>query len=124
VVGKELTMARRAARTTHRRALLLGALAATLLIAGCATAQGWRWDRWPPYGLREQPPGTCDAARATQALVGQQPSEALLRQARSDSGAQVVRVLRHDQVVTREFQAGRLNLRLNESGAIAEVTCG
>jgi hypothetical protein len=65
----------------------------------------------------------CDASRVTWA-IGQEPTDELLQRARTAAGADVARFLRHDQPVTREFLAGRLNLTLNERGVVGAVSCG
>lgn len=65
----------------------------------------------------------CDAVQA-QWLVGKVPTEAEVEQARSDSGAEVVRVLEPGQVVTMEFNASRLNIDVDEAGAVVSVRCG
>lgn len=67
--------------------------------------------------------GACDAVQA-QWLVGKTPSEADMEQARSDSGAEVVRSLKPGQVVTMEFNASRLNIDLDDAGAVVSVRCG
>jgi hypothetical protein len=67
--------------------------------------------------------GRCDASRVTWA-IGQEPTDELLQRARTAAGAEVARFLRHDQPVTREFLAGRLNLTLNERGVVGAVSCG
>lgn len=65
----------------------------------------------------------CDASKV-QDVIGQPPTSALQERARAAAGAQVVRVLKHDQVVTMEFREGRLNLTLDPAGRIASATCG
>ena len=64
----------------------------------------------------------CDADKATEA-VGQLPSPETQERARSDAGAEIVRVLRHNQPITKEFRMGRLNLVLDAEGRIASVNC-
>lgn len=64
----------------------------------------------------------CDAGMATDA-VGQLPSPEAQERARTDAGAEIVRVLRHDQPITKEFRTGRLNLVLDAEGRIASVNC-
>ena len=57
-----------------------------------------------------------DAALATRC---REALEAELHKA----GAKVVRTLRHDQAITKEYRVGRLNLVLDASGRIASVNC-
>jgi len=64
----------------------------------------------------------CDASKVLE-VIGQLPTPELQERARTAAGARVVRVLRHDQVVTMEFRAGRLNLALDASGRIASANC-
>ena len=64
----------------------------------------------------------CDAGKAS-AVVGQLPTPETEEQARASAGAEVVRVLRHDQPITKEFRIGRLNLVLDAEGRIARVNC-
>jgi hypothetical protein len=65
----------------------------------------------------------CDPVQA-QWLVGKTPTEAEIEQARTDAGAQSVRSLKPDQVVTMEFNATRLNLDVDGAGAVVSVRCG
>ncbi len=65
----------------------------------------------------------CDAVQA-QWLVGKTPTEAEVEQARTDAGAQSVRSLKPDQVVTMEFNATRLNLDVDDAGTVVGVRCG
>ena len=67
--------------------------------------------------------GNCNAA-AVRDLVGKQASPALLDQARRDSGAEVARLLRPDDVVTLEYNARRLTLSTDEKGVIRHLGCG
>jgi hypothetical protein len=64
----------------------------------------------------------CDAGKAADA-VGQLPTPETQERARTDAGAEIVRVLRHDQPITKEFRMGRLNLVLDAEGKIASVNC-
>ena len=64
----------------------------------------------------------CDAGKAMEA-VGQLPSPETQERARTDAGAEIVRVLRHNQPITKEFRMGRLNLVLDAEGKIASVNC-
>ena len=64
----------------------------------------------------------CDASKAKGA-VGQLPSPEAQERARTDAGAEIVRVLRHNQPITKEFRMGRLNLVLDAEGKIASVNC-
>lgn len=64
----------------------------------------------------------CEASKASVA-IGQSPAPEVVEQARMQAGAEMVRVLRHDQPITKEYRYGRLNLVLDASGRIASVNC-
>ena len=83
-----------------------------------------RSDRVPATGPTGAPlGGTCDAAPA-QSFVGQNNTAKVVEAARVRSGALMVRVLRPGQMVTKEFDAQRLNLEVNAAGRIIAVRCG
>ena len=65
----------------------------------------------------------CDAAPARWA-IGRTADADVLERVRADSHAQVVRVLKPGQVVTMEFSAERVNVKVNERDAIIGITCG
>lgn len=67
-------------------------------------------------------PSHCDASK-TSAAIGQLPTPETQEWARTTAGAEVVRVLRHDQRITKEFRVGRLNLVLDAAGRIASANC-
>ena len=64
----------------------------------------------------------CDAGKIADA-VGQLPTPETQERARTAAGAEIVRVLRHNQPITKEFRVGRLNLVLDAEGKIASVNC-
>ena len=64
----------------------------------------------------------CDAGQAADA-IGQLPTPETQERARTSAGAEVVRVLRHNQPITKEFRVGRLNLLLDAEGRIASINC-
>ena len=47
-----------------------------------------------------------------------------MESARARSGAQMARILRPGQMVTKEFNAQRLNLEVDGSGRIVAARCG
>ena len=67
-------------------------------------------------------PAHCDAGKASDA-VGRLPTPETQARARTSAGAEVVRVLRHNQPITKEFRVGRLNLVLDAEGRIASINC-
>jgi len=67
--------------------------------------------------------GRCNAAPA-QGAVGQVASAALAETARQQAGARTVRVIGHNDVVTKEYDTGRLNLQLDARAQVVRVYCG
>ena len=65
----------------------------------------------------------CDAS-AVQSLIGQEATEDVVEQARTDAGAETARTLRPDQAVTMEFREGRLNVDVDENGTVTSLRCG
>jgi hypothetical protein len=65
----------------------------------------------------------CDAAPARGA-IGRQATADVLERIRIESHAQVVRVLRPGQMVTMEFSAGRVDVRVDAGNVILGVSCG
>lgn len=63
----------------------------------------------------------CDAGPASEA-AGQLPTPETQERARARARAEV-RVLRHNQPITKEFRMGRLNLVLDAEGRIASINC-
>lgn len=68
-------------------------------------------------------PGTCDG-QAVQNLVGQQYSESLDSDIQSGAGANQIRVLKPGQVMTMEYNPGRVNVIIEDNGAISAIRCG
>lgn len=66
---------------------------------------------------------SCDSSKA-QWAVGKIADEALLARAKNDAGANLARILRPDMAVTMEYRAERLNLRVDETGKVLDVSCG
>ncbi|HEY5971953.1 MAG TPA: I78 family peptidase inhibitor [Pseudoxanthomonas sp.] len=101
------------------KSMTVPVLVATLGVSACAQA---------PTSGATQPAATidtkahCEANKAT-AAIGQSPSPEVAEQARLRAGAEIVRTLRHDQIITKEYRVGRLNLVLDANGRIASVNC-
>jgi hypothetical protein len=93
----------------------LVAAGAAWLLAGCA---GLGAPASPAA-----PKATCNSA-AAQFTVGQGFSPELERQARSRSGASIVRWLSPGQVVTKEFNEARLSLTLDGNAKVVRAACG
>ena len=91
----------------------------------------------PPADAEATPPGMetpatdtppslaaeCNAD-AVQALVGQEATEAVLEQAKTDSGARTVRALKPGEPATMDFRPDRLDIALDENGVIQSMRCG
>ena len=85
-----------------------------LLLAACAT---------PATHAPPAVAGQCNAD-AAQAHVGHAASAEMVEAARKDAGADRVRTLKPNQVVTMEYLASRLNLYLGADGKIERIGCG
>jgi hypothetical protein len=122
-------------RGLRRPAAMIGALSLALALAACngpapeeqeqaldqaaqaAQAAASTAEATPP------PPASCDASQV-QGLVGQTYSDAVQAQAKEDSGASDVRVLKPNQPVTMEFIGERLNIEIDDKNVISGVRCG
>ena len=68
-------------------------------------------------------PGQCNEA-AAQFAVGKLAGSKLAEEARVRAGAQRVRVVRPGQMVTMEYDAGRLTLDLDANDRVVRARCG
>lgn len=73
----------------------------------------------------ETPPATlgCDPA-PVQSLLGQVATAELQSRARSDAGADSLRVLAPGQAASTDYRAGRLNLQLDADRRLTRAYCG
>ena len=69
----------------------------------------------------QRDPCTADAANA---YLGQAASAEVVEQARRAARADIARVLHPGEVVTMEYRSGRLNIEVDERGAIVRLRCG
>lgn len=101
------------------------ARAGKILVPLLATALGACAPMPAPETGGNLPPESaqCDAAAASSA-VGQTATVEVVEKARTDAGARTARVLKPGQVVTMEYLAGRLNVRVDDANVVAELTCG
>ena len=67
--------------------------------------------------------GACDASRA-QGAVGQSVTPQEAQALRQQAGARTVRVIGHDQIISKEFNATRLSLQLDVRGRVVRAFCG
>ena len=65
----------------------------------------------------------CDAVPARWA-IGQVADADVLQRIQADSHAEVVRVLKPGQVVTMEYSAGRVDVRVDAGNVVLGVSCG
>ena len=94
------------------------AAALTLSLSACATTPNANTGGpLPPSAMQ------CDASGASWA-IGQSPGGDVVERVRVDTHSRIARVLRPGQMVTMEFSAERVNIRVNEREAIIGVTCG
>ena len=94
--------------------LSLVLLPASLLLVACAT---------PATEEATPVAGECNAD-AAQRHVGHAATAEMIEAARKDAGAERVRTLKPNQMVTMEYLAGRLNLYLDASGTSERIGCG
>ena len=94
---------------------LIGAI--LMVSAGCAAA--------PPAedGATPKGGGSCNAAPA-QKLLGQSRSRAAGAEARRLSGAAALRWIPEGTVVTMEYREDRINIYLDGTNRIKEISCG
>lgn len=78
----------------------------------------------PPAASAPAPVATPCNAQPAQNAVGQNSTASVMESARVRSGAQMARILRPGQMITKEFDAQRLNLEVDGSGRIVAVRCG
>ncbi len=100
--------------TPARSALTLAAWGALLVLPACA--------QWPGASA-PMASGSCNAG-AAQSALGQRALASVAERARVAAGAQSVRFIRHDEMVTKEFDTSRLNLQLDEQGTVSKIYCG
>ena len=95
--------------------LILPLTILALSIAACSTV--------PPPGAVEQVTGTCNAEAARWA-IGRAATPDVVEDARLASQSHDVRVIEPGQAVTMDYRHDRLNIDVNERGAITGVRCG
>ncbi|MGS1077334.1 I78 family peptidase inhibitor [Pseudoxanthomonas beigongshangi] len=68
-------------------------------------------------------PGSCDDTQA-QWIIGKTATPADTEQAGKDAKATAVRTLKPGEAATMEFNPNRLNIDLDDKGAVTAVRCG
>ena len=97
--------------TLLRTTLPIAAL--SLALAACATPI-------PPTNIS---PASCNAEAARWA-IGRAPDAATVERARAETGSRSVRVLTPGMAATMDFVQDRLNIDVNDRGAITGLRCG
>ena len=77
----------------------------------------------PPSVTPAVPEQACQV-EPVQHVVGSKYTPELGEKVRELSGSAVVRVLHPGEVVTMEFRFDRVNITVDDAGAITQVTCG
>lgn len=96
-----------------RTSLALTAIA--LSLAGCAST--------PPAAGAQPPTGGCNAEGARWA-IGQGVNDDVVNRILRDTGSRDARVLRPGQPATMDFRPDRVNVDVNDRGAITGLRCG
>lgn len=96
------------------RSLLLAAVAASL--AACASTP-------PAAGAPQPPSGVCNAEGARWA-IGSAVNDDVVNRILRDTGSRDARVLRPGQPATMDFREDRVNVDVNDRGAITGLRCG
>ena len=100
-----------------KNAVLKGLLPALVVLAGCANPGPATGPTGAPLG------GTCNAQPA-QSAIGKNSTAKVVEAARVSAGALMARIIRPGQMMTKEFDAERLNLEVDAAGRIIAVRCG
>ncbi|MEJ7929713.1 I78 family peptidase inhibitor [Ramlibacter sp. AN1015] len=103
----------RGARIT---ALLAACAALLLVLQACAQ----KASSTEPHGSTGN---ACDASAARFA-IGMAPERELLDRMQRVTGASTVRTTGFNEMVTKEYRVGRLNVQLGTDGRIQQLTCG
>lgn len=111
----------------NSRYLLLSVVAATALLFGCAAPAPAPIPSPAPAPVAAAPAPAPQAqchADGAKFAVGEPASAQLETAARVRAGAESVRILKPNQVVTLEFNGGRLNLVVDARNRVTAVRCG
>ena len=100
---------------THR-ILCIAAIVAAASLAGCASAP-------PVAGGPGVPSGKCNAEGARWA-IGSAVNDDVVNRILQGTGSRDARVLRPGQPATMDFREDRVNIDVNDRGAITGLRCG
>ncbi len=107
----------------HGRSAWLLACSAAMMLPACSATPAVPKETLAAAPQPAEAAAGCNA-RSVQDLVGQYASALIAEGARQRAGAVRVRMIGHDEMVTREYDPGRLNLQLDPQGRVARVYCG
>lgn len=106
-------------------AFAIATCAAALGLTACSSYGPATATATAPASPPAPPPAASQCnAQPAQFAVGQSSTSSVMESARVRSGAQMARILRPGQIITKEFDAQRLNLEVDASGRILAVRCG
>lgn len=108
---------------TRSQLVALGAVLFGLGLSACAAPPSQDRPAPAPGERTESPRGECDAARVAWTF-GRVADDALVERARTEAGALTVRVLRPGMMITKEFSATRLNIRVDNARKVIATSCG
>lgn len=100
--------------STPRLSLIL--TVAALSLAGCASTS-------PSAGGPQPPSGVCNAEGARWA-IGSGVNDDVVNRILHDTGSRDARVLRPGQAATMDYRQDRVNVDVNDRGAITGLRCG
>jgi len=100
------------------KALLLPSLA-TLALAGCVTSRPAAAPAEPPAPAQA---GTCGAEKVS-SFVGSQASDEVLAKIKAISGAQAIRVVAPNGMMTMDYRLDRLTIETGDDGRIVRLRC-
>lgn len=93
-------------------------------VSGQGLSEGMGASSSDPRALQAQTTTPQCQPQAAQEALGRKASPELAERARQLAGAATVRVIGHDDMVTKEYLASRLNLDLDEDGVVRKIYCG
>ncbi|MDO5654492.1 MAG: I78 family peptidase inhibitor [Brachymonas sp.] len=105
----------------NREKLGVWAAIGAWVLAACAPTSHAIAPSSEPY---REPKETCNANAALAVVKGKKSSPAIEHEAMRTATATSVRTLHKDDMITREYKFGRLNLVVNDARVIESANCG
>lgn len=109
------------------RRYLIPALPFCVMLSACASPAGSGAGAPSPAPVEVAEPADAGASCNNDVLagyVGKAPTQALLDEARTRSGARHVRVAQPGMAMTMDFRQDRLTVFVGEDGNIESISCG